>query len=187
VMMLLFGLAACGATLLSEKEGGTLRRLLASPAPPSSILYGKFLYSFVVGCAQLVVMFAFGRVVYGLPVEKHLVGTAAFIAATATAATGFGVLLAVVGRSRKQVEGLSTLIILVMSAIGGSWFPQFIMPEWMQTVAGFTLTGWAMKGFQGLYYFGKPLLELWPQLALLFGLGFSLLAVSTALFKRRFV
>lgn len=187
VMMLLFGLVACGTTLLQEKEEGTLRRLLASPASPAAILGGKFLYAFTIGVAQLCVMFTFGRVAFGLPIEKHLVATLVLIFATAAAATSFGVLLAVVCRSRKQVEGLSTLIVLVMSAIGGSWFPLFIMPEWMQTAAGFTLTGWAMKGFLGVYYYGRTLPELWPQLAALCGTALVLGGVATALFRRRSV
>ncbi len=185
VMMLLFGLVACGTTLLQEKEEGTLRRLLASPASPGAILGGKFLYAFTIGVAQLCVMFAFGRVAFGLPVEKHLLATLVLILATAAAATGFGVILAVLCRSRKQVEGLSTLLVLVMSAIGGSWFPLFIMPEWMQTAAGFTLTGWAMKGFLGVYYHGRTLPELWPQLAALCGTALVLGVGATRLFRRR--
>lgn len=186
VMMLLFGLVACGTTLLQEKEEGTLRRLLAGPTPPDAIVLGKFLFSMVVGVAQLCVMFAFGRVAFGLPVERHLFATLVFVVATAAAATGLGSLLAVVGRTRKQIEGLSTLIILVMSAIGGSWFPIFIMPEWMQNLAGCTLTGWAMKGFQGVYYYGKSLADLWKELALLLGFAAALLAASLAAFRKRF-
>jgi ABC-2 type transport system permease protein len=186
VMMLLFGLVACGTTLLQEKEEGTLRRLLAGPTPPDAIVLGKFVFSMVVGVAQLLVMFAFGRLAFGLPVERHLFATIVFIVATAAAATGLGSLLAVVGRTRKQIEGLSTLIILVMSAIGGSWFPIFIMPEWMQNLAGCTVTGWAMKGFQGVYYYGKSLADLWKELALLFGFAAALLAASLAVFRKRF-
>jgi ABC-2 type transport system permease protein len=108
-----------------------------------------------------------------------------FIAATAAAATSFGVVLAVVCRSRKQVEGISTLIVLVMSAIGGSWFPLFIMPEWMQTAANFTLTGFAMKGFLGVYYYGRSLGELWPQWGALLATAAVLGGTAAAMFRRR--
>ncbi len=42
VMMLMFGLTGAGAILLTEKEQGTLRRLVTTPIPKSSILLGKF-------------------------------------------------------------------------------------------------------------------------------------------------
>jgi ABC-2 type transport system permease protein len=186
VMMLLFGLVACGTTLLSEAEEGTLRRLLLTPAPRNAILLGKFLYCFVVGLAQLVVMFAYGRFAFGLPVERHLGGVAAFACATAAAATGFGVLLAVLGRTRKQVEGLSTLIILVMSAVGGAWFPLFIMPKLMQTLSRFTLTAWAMEGFNGLFWYDLPLSELLLPLGVLFAVAATLYLIASAVFRKRF-
>lgn len=37
-------------------------------------------------------------------------------------------------RAREQLSGISTIIILVMSAIGGSMFPRFLMSETMQKV-----------------------------------------------------
>ena len=43
IMMLLFSVSASGASLLTEKEEGTLRRLLVAPISPSNILYGKML------------------------------------------------------------------------------------------------------------------------------------------------
>lgn len=186
VMMLLFGLVACGTTLLAEGETGTLRRLLVTPAPRDAILLGKFLYCFVVGFVQLCVMFVYGRIAFGLPVERHVAGVLAFTAATAAAATGFGVLLAVVGRTRKQVEGLSTLIVLVMSAVGGSWFPLFIMPKVMQTLSRFTLTAWAMEGFNGMFWNDLGLGELLLPLGVLSGVAVALFATSSVLFRRRF-
>src|SRR4029079_11062795 len=132
VMMLLFGLTACGTTILAEREGGTLRRLLISPAPRAAILGGKFLFTLVTGLLQVAIMFAFGALVFRLPVLDRLPGIVIVSVATCAAATSFGIFIATVGRSQKQIEGISVLVILVMSAIGGSWFPLFLAPSWMQ-------------------------------------------------------
>jgi ABC-2 type transport system permease protein len=51
---------------------------------------------------------------------------------TAFAVAAFDMLLASVCRTRAQLGALSTLVILVMSSIGGSMFPRFLMPEAMQ-------------------------------------------------------
>ena len=45
------------------------------------------------------------------------------ILATAFACASFGIFIASIAKTRKQVESYSTLIILVMSAIGGSMVP----------------------------------------------------------------
>ncbi|HYC78751.1 MAG TPA: ABC transporter permease [Planctomycetota bacterium] len=187
VMMLLFGLVACGSTLLREREEGTLRRLLAAPVPRRAVLIGKFLYTMVVGLLQLIVMFLFGRLAFGLPVERDPVGLLLVGAATAAAATGFGVCIAVLCRTAKQVEGVSTLVVLIMSAIGGSWFPTMFLPEWMQKVSKITLTAWAMDGFHSVLWRDTGLAGAALPIAVLFGVGLALLVVASVLYERRFV
>jgi ABC-2 type transport system permease protein len=185
VMMVLFGLTACGASLLRERDDGTLRRLLLSPAPRTAILWGKFLANFTVGVLQLGVMFTWGRLVFGLPVLDRLPGVLLVSLALAAAATSFGILIATVARTQKQVDGISVLVILLMSALGGSWFPRFIMPEWMKTVGLFTLNAWAMDGYEKVFWYDRPVVELWPQVGVLLGLALVLGTVASASFRMR--
>ena len=56
VMMLLFSVTAMGASLLTEKEEGTLKKLLTSPIHPYNILFGKMLTSNIVSILQLTIM-----------------------------------------------------------------------------------------------------------------------------------
>ncbi len=109
------------------------------------------------------------------------------------AAAGLGLTFAVACHSRKQLEGLSSLVILVMSAVGGAWFPREVTPDWFQTVGLFTITAYAMDAFHGILWYGKGILPtaeldgIWPQLAALYGIGGALLLLSFRLFHRRFV
>jgi ABC-2 type transport system permease protein len=139
VMMLLFGVSACGGTLLEERAEGTLERLLCAPGTGQLILHAKLIFTLLSGLLQLVVLFAFGALVFRLPVFAAPAALAAASLCTGFAAAGFGVLLAVVCRSRKQLEGISVLVILTMSALGGSWFPLAIVPEWFRRIGHFTL------------------------------------------------
>jgi ABC-type multidrug transport system permease subunit len=186
VMMLLFGLAACGSTILQERDGGTLRRLLITPAPRGAILAGKFMFTFAIGMIQLVVMFAFGGIVFRLPVLRHAGGLLLVGAATCAACTGFGIFIATVGRTQKQIEGISTLVILLMSSLGGSWWPLFITPKWMQVAGHFTLNAWAMDGFLGVLAYRLPISEILLPLGVLFGVAAVFAALSVVFFDRRF-
>jgi ABC-type multidrug transport system permease subunit len=186
VMMLLFGLAACGATILQERDSGTLRRLLITPAPRAAILAGKFAFTFVIGLLQLAVMFAFGALVFRIPVFHAPLGLLLVCVATCAACTGFGVFISTIARTQKQVEGISTLVILLMSSLGGSWWPLFITPKWMQIAGHFTLNAWAMDGFLGVLAYRLPISDLLLPLAVLFGIAAVLIALSVVLFRRRF-
>jgi ABC-2 type transport system permease protein len=95
------------------------------------------------------------------------VGFAVMTAFTAAAAAAFGLLLATISRSRAQLSGLSTIVILTMSAMGGSMFPRFLMTETMQRIGLVTFNAWALDGYLKVFWRQAPLLDLWPQLLVL--------------------
>jgi len=158
VMFLLFSMTGAAGSILQEEESGALERLLMSRASLSKILAAKWLFFAGLGLAQVSVMFIYGNMAFGLPLwtANYLVGFVVVAAATALAASAFGLLLASLCRSRSQLSGLSTIIILIMSAVGGSMVPRFIMPEVMETMGRFTFNGWAMDGFLAVFWNDDP-------------------------------
>ena len=66
-------------------------------------------------------------------------------------------------RSRAQLSGISTIVILTMSALGGSMFPRFLMSETMQKLGLVTFNAWALDGYIKVFWRDAPLWELWPQ------------------------
>lgn len=185
VMMLLFGLVACGGTLLEEAHSGTLDRLRLTPGATGAILGGKFLFTALVGLIQLTVLFLYGNLVFDVPVLRAPLALGVLSLAVAAAVTGFGLLFAVVCRTQKQLEGLSTLVVLTMSALGGSWWPLAITPEWYQKLGHLTLNAWAMDGFQGIFWYGKDLGGILPEIGVLFGIALVMSLVAWRLFERR--
>ena len=159
IMMLLFSVVAVGASLLDEKQEGTLKKLLYSPIHPRNILFGKMLSANIISILQLVIMFIFARLAFGLDIFSHLPSLLLMIIATAFACSSFGVLLASFAKSRQQVQAMSTLIILVMSCIGGSMIPTFIMPAFMQKISVFTVNYWGIQGFYDIFWRMLPLTD----------------------------
>ena len=132
VMFLLFSASGAGGALIEEAESGTLDRILATRVSMTTLLLGKLVYLAGVGVVQLVLMFGWGALVFGIDLWHHLPGFLLMAVATAVATSTFGLLLASVCRSRMQLVAISNLSILVMSALGGSLYPRFLMPEKMQ-------------------------------------------------------
>ncbi len=191
VMMLMFGLVACASQLLRERESGTLPRLLAAPMPRGAILWGKYLFALAIGALQLVLLFGFGAIVFQLDVLRAPVAFLVVCLAVLLAVTSFGMLIAAWAATTKQAEGLSTLVILVMSAVGGAWFPlqAFDPPMPVQIAMRCTLTHWAISSYQALFWYGQDLSNGSLQLSLSVLLGFTVVATITArwLFERRYV
>ena len=84
---------------------------------------------------------------------------------TAAAAAALGLVLATLARTRAQLSGFSTILILTMSALGGSMFPRFLMSETMQKVGLLTFNAWALDGYLKVFWRNAPLWQLWPQVS----------------------
>jgi ABC-type multidrug transport system permease subunit len=183
-MMLLFSVSASGASLLKEKEDGTFRRLLMTPISPSGVLYGKMLSTLFMAVLQLSVMFIYSWLVLGLDIFINLPALILMILCAAIACSSFGIFMASVCKSRKQVESLSTLIILVISAIGGSMMPLFFMPAIMKKLAVVSVNYWAMEGFFDIFWRQLPLVDIYPKMLILLIIGAVLTLISVISFRR---
>ena len=75
--------------------------------------------------------------------------------------------LATACRTRAQLSGISTIVILSISAIGGSMFPRFLMSETMQKFGLVTFNAWALDGYLKVFWRNAAIWQLWPQLAVL--------------------
>ena len=185
VMFLLFScVAGAGGALLDEVEAGTLERLLSTRVTMTTLLAGKWLFLALAGCLQRTVMFAWGWLVFDLPLFAHLPGFAVMTAATAAAASALGVVLATLARSRAQLSGFSTILILTMSALGGSMFPRFLMSETMQKFGLVTFNGWALDGYLKVFWRDAAVWQLWPQVLVLVGMTVVFLGAARVLARR---
>ncbi|GCE30243.1 hypothetical protein KDA_57270 [Dictyobacter alpinus] len=163
VFFSLFGLNAVAATILQEQEDGTFRRLLIAPIQKYALLGGKMLAQFLLTLAQLLVLFAVGYFVFKMHIGSWP-SVIMILIATSFAATGLGILLVSLIKTRRQISPVVTLVTLVTSAIGGAWWPLFTEPTWMQQFAKIGITAWAMEGLNGTMMFGKSFSEVLPDI-----------------------
>ncbi|MFO0875317.1 MAG: ABC transporter permease [Phycisphaerales bacterium] len=184
VMFLLFSMASAAGTILEEEESGTLERVLTGGLGAGPFLLSKWFFFSLVGIAQVSLMFLWGWWRFRLELFAHLGGFVVITVATAAAAAAFGLVLAGLCRTRAQLGGLSTVVILIMSAIGGSMFPRFMMPAWVQTAGLATFNAWALDGYQKVFWYEQPTWTLWPQLAVLAGLTVAFLTIARVLARR---
>lgn len=185
ILMLLFGVAGVGTSILEEKENGTINRLLISPLRGSTILYGKMLFAFFISILQLAVMFFFAWLAFNMDLGVNIPAFVLMVIATAFALSSLGIFLAAIARTRQQAQTLSTIIILVMSAIGGSMIPLFIMPAILQKIALLSVNYWGIQGFFDVFWRTLPLAAILPKIMILMGIGLVLTLTSIQLFKKR--
>jgi ABC-2 type transport system permease protein len=191
VMMLLFGLTGAGALLLSEKESGTLRRLFAMPIARESVLLGKLLFIGILGTLQMLILFVYGELMFGVGLFRDPLTLAVLIVTWVAASSGFAMFIATFCKSAKQADGLATVLILVMAALGGCWFPLQMMdlPTPMFLITRSMMTFWAMDGFQGMLWNQLSVFDFKIQkaIAIQWVWGLSLLAIAIYFFRRNYI
>jgi ABC-2 type transport system permease protein len=185
ILMLLFSVAGVGTSILEEKENGTINRLLYSPLKGSTILYSKMLFAFFISILQLTAIFLFAWLILNMDLSVNIPGLILMIIATSFAVSSLGIFLAAIVKTRQQAQNLSTIIILVMSAIGGSMIPLFIMPSILQKVALLSVNYWGIQGFYDLFWRVLPLKEILPKILILMSIGVVMTLASIQLFKKR--
>jgi ABC-2 type transport system permease protein len=182
IFFALFGINAVAGTILQEKEDGTFRRLLIAPIQRYALLGGKLLAQFLLTLTQLAVLFTVGYFAFHLTIGSWP-GLIALLIGASFATTGLGILLVSVVKTRRQLNPVVTLIVLVTSAIGGAWWPLFIEPQWMQNIAKVGITAWAMEGLNGVMIFGKDFAQIAPDLLGLLAYGLICFFIATRLFR----
>ncbi len=184
IMFLMFALNGAATSLFEEKKSGMFQRLLAAPVTRAQILWSRFLFGVVLGLVQLVTVFFVGSLLYGIDVSSHLGNLVVMCVAAAAACTALGMFIASVSASQESAMGLATFLVLTMSACGGAWFPVSFMPEFMQQMARFTITYWAIDGFGQVLWAGRSFLQILPTVGILLGIAAAVMGLAVWRFNR---
>lgn len=175
---LLFQAINAAMAILQDRKRGIYKRLGAAPISKGQLFLGKLLSSFIVTLLILFAVFLVGFAFFKIRISGSAIGFGLICVATAIMASSFGLFVAALGRTEEQSRGLSIMAVLFMCMLGGAWFPSFLMPKAMQTVAMVVPVRWAMEGFDAVTWRGLGLSSAMPAVGVLLGftVAFSLFA-----------
>jgi ABC-2 type transport system permease protein len=180
VMFLLFSATTASGSLLEELENSTLDRLLSSQLTMDQLLLGKWSFLTIVGILQMIFMFSWGALVFKIDLARHWVGFAAMATVTAGASSSFALLLASLCKSRTQLGWVSTIVILSMSALGGSMVPRYLMSETIQKAGLWTFNAWALEGFNKVFWRELSIDQIGTELVVLTASGAVFIVLARA-------
>jgi len=171
VMFAFFLVGAIAQTIWLEKEQGTFRRLLAAPLQRGAIIGGKILANVLVVCLQFLVLFTVGSVAFDMPLGDSLPGLVLLTLATALTSAGLGILVAALTKSSRQADSLGTLLAFILAGLGGCIFPLYQMEGFIGLLPRLVPQGQALIGFSRLLNEGAGVIDLLPQIGVLFGMS----------------
>jgi ABC-2 type transport system permease protein len=180
VMFVFLNLLVSGAGIAEDRASGRLRRMGMAPVSRRAIVLGKLLGRFAIGWIQIVYMLAFGAIV-GIRWADHPWVFFAFLSLFALAAASLGILMGTLFKDPDKCATIAVWVAIVLSPLGGLWWPIEVGSPLMRQISYLVPTGWAMEGVNAMLAFGAGAADVAP-----FAFGFlALFAVSFSLAARR--
>ena len=183
VMFVFFAAAMSAEAIARERRNHTLERLMSNGVRRESIILGKFLSAAVIGLMQVAILWIVGVQAFGIDLGVSPSAVVLISILMVLASASFGVLLASFISEVRAVSTAAVLASLVLAPLGGCWWPLFITPEWMQSLAKITPHGWANTGFNKLMLFGAEFGDVTQEMVALVAFGLAFLAVAMWRFR----
>lgn len=184
LLFVFFTLSAAPRSLLAERRGGQLARILASPAPAWAAPVGKTLASMLLGFVSI-------TIVWGVSVTLFDVRwgdpgpVLALIAVTILAVGGLTALVTALARTPSQADGYASMLAFGLAIVGGHFIMLHELPATLRALALATPNGWALRAFTDLAADGAGLADIALPLAVIAGFAVASTALAVPLLQRR--
>lgn len=172
-----------GTGLLVMRRSGLWLRLRAAPLSRAQLLGSRMASCALIACGVFAVLFAVAIAVFGVRVRGSAAGLALIVVAFAAVTASFGLMIAAIGRTPEATRGLAILATLLLVMLGGAWVPSFIFPPWVQAIAAWTPTHWAVNGMDAMTWRGQPFAAALAPAGVLLAFAAGFAAVALARFR----
>lgn len=170
--------------VVREREIGTLEQIMVTPIRPFEFILGKTLPFFLIGLFDVSLIATVGTLWFQVPFRGHisvlLAGSVLFILCM----LGAGLLISTVSATQQQAMVTAFFLIMPGVTFSGFGFPIATMPQWLQYVTYLIPLRYFLVVLRGVYLKGVGMDILWPQMAAMAALGFSLLTFAILRFHK---
>jgi ABC-2 type transport system permease protein len=183
VFFVFMNLLVLGSGLAEERANGHLRRLFLAPVTKTEIVLGKLLGYAAVGWIQIAYTLAAGVFLFKIRWASHPLLFLAFLTLFAVAAAACGLALGTLFRDADKCRTAAIWSVVLLSPLGGLWWPLEMVGPTMRTIGSLVPTGWAMQAVNGMLAFGAGAREVAPYAAALAALAAAALFVAARRIK----
>lgn len=190
IFAMFFVVIPLSSTFIQERQQGTLQRLRTLPVSKTSLLLGKLLPYIGINVVQMILMFLVGILVLpllggqGITLHSNAWLLFPFSIVTSFAAVSFALMVASIVKTSEQATTIGGVSNLILAALGGIMVPTFVMPEMMQTVAGYSPMNWGLEGYLDIILRQADWLAILPEFTKLLVFGIVVFLLALCFFRR---
>lgn len=165
------------------KKQGVLRRLKTTPLRVWQYFIANVLSQTVVGLLSVAVMLFVAITVFHLNLVGNILELAAYIILGIIMIFGIGLSIGGWASNERQAAPLANLVVFPMIFLSGTFFPRFLMPQWLQNVSDYLPLTPVIDGVRQIATEGQHLVNLGPQIALMLGWTVVVYLIAFKIFR----
>jgi ABC-2 type transport system permease protein len=143
-----------GVGIAMERDDGTLKRLVGTPAPWTSYFLGKVILVAVTGVIETAIMLAVGTALFGvtLPTELGRWFTLLWVFALGLVTCALlGIAASSLPRSGRSAAAVLNLPFIGLQFVSGVYIPSTDLPSWLQNFGAIFPIKWMAQGLRSAY------------------------------------
>ena len=183
LLMVMIGSLVASASMVNEKESGTIEQLLMTPAGSTEIIAAKVAPILLLLSGDILLSVGVVRLVFDVPVRGSLVLLYFAGMLCVLAGIGIGTFVATFTRSQTQAQLMSFFVNPPISMLSGATTPVEGMPYWMQQISYVNPVRHFATIARGVLLKGVGLEVLYPNLLAL--TAFTLVIVGASVWRFR--
>lgn len=149
------------------KKMGILRRLSTTPLRVWQYFLSMVIGQLAIGVISFAALFIVAILVFHLDIVGNWFELIVFLLLGMVTILGIGLALGGWAKNERQAAPLSNIIVFPMMFLSGTFFPRYLMPEWLQHVSAFLPLTPIIDGVRLIATEGKHFVDILPQIGLI--------------------
>jgi ABC-2 type transport system permease protein len=162
VNFVLFSLMTAGIALITERQNGTLQRLMTTRLRRWELIAGKAAGMFLLTLVQQILLLGVAQLFFGVDYLRDPAALLVMMVSLSLVASTMGLLLASLLKSEQALIATTVLVSMAVAALSGAWFPLEITGSAFQTVGHLLPTAWILDGLRGIVVRGFDVAAVLP-------------------------
>ena len=185
ILMVMIGSLVASASMVNEKESGTIEQLLMTPAGSAEIITAKIVPILLLLSADIVLAVVVGHLVFDLPVRGSFALLYFGGMLCVLSGVGIGTFIATFTRSQTQAQLMGFFVNPPIAMLAGATTPVEAMPHWLQPVTNLNPVFHFAVLARGIMLKGVGLEVLYPNLIALAVFAVLIVGASAARFRKQ--
>lgn len=177
VMFLLMTVVILIGSMIEEKNEPVYDRQLTTMLQPWQYMLGKFIGLFLISNLQLLVIVAGTALLFGVNWGNSTLGLMLTMLSFTMSTSGLGVFVGSFIQKESVFTNVGMIGTQILAAIGGSFVPIYLFPEWMHVAAKVVPNALALQMFLELMS-GGAAADIWQEAAIAAAVGIVLMLLA---------